>query len=296
MSSSSYATLSALTVLENPRKVSPRTTVFTCHIFVGAPDVEKIQGSVRYYSEEDGEYPDVGVYHATIAIAQMGKGVNVFTEDAKEQAEFSFVGDIKDFFLIGELGSPGVANIDLACRAQVKVCGAVTHSDSNAATFTLDVEQYTTAFAEQQKLAATDPAVVVQKSVLHVLGFIPDSPRYKSKKPVPWTKRYVSFGGYLTGISASLEGETLQERFRVEVNHIAFLGTFTPLASTPAGSASTAGSSAGSSGSRKKAHFSYNIKSTTKRSREDDGPDGGAPSSPSPFGGASTLTLTSTAA
>jgi hypothetical protein len=191
----------------------------------------------------------------------MGKGVNVFTEDAKEQAEFSFVGDIKDvrplihsflsssyssqFFLIGELGSPGVANIDLARRAQVKVCGAVTHSDSNAATFTLDVEQYTTAFAEQQKLAATDPAVVVQKSVLHVLGFIPDSPRYKSKKPVPWTKRYVSFGGYLTGISASLEGETLQERFRGEVDHIAFLGTFTPLASTPAGSASTAGSSAG---------------------------------------------------
>jgi hypothetical protein len=26
----------------------------------------------------------------------MEKGVNVFTEDAKEQAEFSFVGDIKE--------------------------------------------------------------------------------------------------------------------------------------------------------------------------------------------------------
>jgi hypothetical protein len=68
MSSSSFATLSALTVLENPRKSSPRTTVFTCHLFVGAPGLEKIQGSVRYYSEEDGEYPDVGVYHATIAV------------------------------------------------------------------------------------------------------------------------------------------------------------------------------------------------------------------------------------
>ncbi|KAJ7905214.1 hypothetical protein B0H13DRAFT_2334159 [Mycena leptocephala] len=281
MSSSSFATLSALTVLENPRKASPRTTVFTCHLFVGAPGLEKIQGSVRYYLEEDSEYPDVGVYHATIAVAKMEKGVNVFAEEAKEQAEFSFVEDIKSFFLIGELDSPAVANIDLGRRAYVNVCGAVIRSDSNAATFTLDAEQYTAAFAEQQKLASTGPTVVAQKSVLPVLCFIPDSPRYKAKKPVPWAKRYISLGGYLAGVSASLEGETLQEHFRIEVENIAFLGTYTPLASTPSGSgsASVAGSSsAGASGSHKKARFSYNLKAT-KHSRQDEGPDGGAPSS-----------------
>ncbi|KAJ7829144.1 hypothetical protein B0H13DRAFT_1916640 [Mycena leptocephala] len=143
MSPSSYATLSALTVLENPRKASPRMTVFTCHLFVGPLDLEKIQGSVWYYLEEDGEYPDAGVYHATIAVAKMEKSVNVSTEDAKEQAEVSFVRDIKSFFLIRGLDSPAVANIDLGRCAYVNVCGAVTRSDSNAATFTFDAEQYT---------------------------------------------------------------------------------------------------------------------------------------------------------
>ncbi|KAJ7877671.1 hypothetical protein B0H13DRAFT_1893045 [Mycena leptocephala] len=302
MSSSSLATLSALTVLKNTRKASPRTTVFTCHLFVGAPGLEKIQGSVRYYSEEDGEYPDVGVYHATIAVAKMEKGVNMFAEDAKEQAEFSFVGDIKSFFLIGELDSPAVANIDLGCRAYVNVCGAVIRSDSSAATFTLDAEQYTAAFAEQQKLASTGPTVVAQKSVLPVLGFIPDSPHYKAKKPVPWAKQYISLGGYLAGVSASLEGETLQERFCIEVENIAFLGTYTPWLLRRLGPALppwlgvllpylTENGFSGASGSHKKARFSYNIKAT-KCSRQDEGPDGGAPSSPSPFGGASTSTST----
>ena len=77
------------------------------------------------------------------------------------------------------------------------------------------------------------------KSAFPVVGYIPDSPRYKNKKPVPWVKKFVSFGGYLTGISSSLDGETLTERFRIEVDNIAFLGSYTPLAATPA----TAGSS-----------------------------------------------------
>ncbi|KAJ7814638.1 hypothetical protein B0H14DRAFT_2604033 [Mycena olivaceomarginata] len=154
-----------------------------------------------------------------MAIAKMEKGVNVFTEDAKEQAEFSFIGDIKE--------------------------------------------------AKQQKSAATDNNVVAQKS---------------SKKPVPWVKKYVAFGGYLTGISASLEGETLQERFRIEWTAlpsseltlpwlVPLLGRvrlvrepLLPERRDPA-----------------KRPASVTTPSPTKRAREDEGPDSGAPSSPSPF-------------
>ncbi|KAJ7164037.1 hypothetical protein C8R43DRAFT_946832 [Mycena crocata] len=288
MSSSSYATIAALTVLENPRKASARTTVFTCNLFIGSPSLEKITGSVRYYSEEDGEYPDVGVYHAIIAVAKMEKGIKVFTDDEEEQGEFSFVGDIKSFFLIGEEGSTAVENIDLARRAYVNICGAVTRSDASSATFTLDAEQYTSAFAEQAKKASEDSSIVALKSVLPVIGYIPDSPRYKNKKPVPWVKKYVSFGGYLSGITASLEGETLFERFRVEVDNIAFLGTYTPTASTPA---PNGGSGSGGS-SNKKPRFSYSKPSTRGKRRMDDDEDnngsaGGAGnasgSSPSPF-------------
>ncbi|KAJ7818002.1 hypothetical protein B0H14DRAFT_2601615 [Mycena olivaceomarginata] len=191
-----------------------------------------------------------------------------------------------------------VTDLHPARRPWVNVCGAVTRSDSNAATFTIDTEQYTSAFADQAKLAADDAkkaaekkameegtynanipsnAAIAFKSVFPVVGYIPDSPRYKSKKPTPWVKKFVSFGGYLTGVTSSLEGETLQERFHIEVDNIVFLGSFTPLAATPATSASTS-SVAGSSGSRKKARFS-----STKRGRDDE--DDGTPSSPSPFVG-----------
>ncbi|KAF8181233.1 hypothetical protein K438DRAFT_1976330 [Mycena galopus ATCC 62051] len=263
MSSSSFATISALTVLENPRKASSRTTVFDCHIWVGSPAVQKILGSVRFYSEEEAEYPDAGVYHAVIAVAKMDKDINVFSDD---KSEFSFVGDIKTFSLIGDLDSPAIANLDLARRAYVTICGA-----------------YTSAFAEQHKLATEKGTVFAAKSGFPIVGHFPDIPRYKTKKPVPWAKKFVSLGGYLTGISTALEGSSLVERFQVEVDNIAFLGSFTPLASTPSStSMSTATSDTSSS---KKPRFSYTSKIAAGKRRRDDNGEGGAPtSSPSPAG------------
>ena len=67
------------------------------------------------------------------------------------------------FFLIGEPDSLAVADIDIARRAYVTVCGAVTQSDTTAATFTVDAEQYTSAFAEQAKSVAADPKVCTFK-------------------------------------------------------------------------------------------------------------------------------------
>jgi hypothetical protein len=124
-----------------------------------------------------------------------------------------------------------------AFQRAVHLCfGAVTHSDNNARTFALDPEQWTNAFNDYAKVQATKNSAAAPKaplkSVFPVIGFFPETTRYK-KKPVPWVKQYVSFGGYLSGMASSLEGETMQERFCVEVDNIAFLGTYTPLASTP---------------------------------------------------------------
>ncbi|KAJ7648415.1 hypothetical protein B0H17DRAFT_1148095 [Mycena rosella] len=119
------------------------------------------------------------------------------------------------------------------------------------------VFQYTSAFADQAKLAAEEAKKAADEG-----------------KPIPGTtvalksvfpvvseagslgEKYVSFGGYLSCVNASLEGETLQERFRIEVDNIAFLEP---------------------SGFRKKARFSYG-----KRPRDNEDQDG-APSSLSPF-------------
>jgi hypothetical protein len=76
--------------------------------------------------------------------------------------------------------------------------GNFSRSDTSAATFTLDAEQYTSAFADQVKLAADEAkkaaekkaidngtyipstasnAPVALKSVFPVVCYIPDSPR-----------------------------------------------------------------------------------------------------------------------
>ncbi|KAJ7221049.1 hypothetical protein B0H12DRAFT_311356 [Mycena haematopus] len=277
MASSGLATMSTYTVLTNPRKSSPRTTVFDSNIHISGKDV---MGSVRYYSEEEHAFPDLGMYHVIVAIAKMEKGINVFTEDPTEQAEYSFVGDIKSLGLISDDPTSALfRSIDLAIlRPYIFVSGAVTRSDKKDGTFTLDPEQWTNAFNDHAKATENSTAAPL-KSVFSVIGFFPDTARYK-KKPVPWVKRYVSFGGYLSGIVSSLEGDTVQERFRVEVDNIAFLGTYTPLVSTPnpALTASTFGASA--SGSSKKARFSYSTFSQ-KRRHDDDSSDC-LTSSPSP--------------
>ncbi|KAJ7632874.1 hypothetical protein FB45DRAFT_1057887 [Roridomyces roridus] len=74
MSTSSSVTVTGLSVLENPRKASPRTTVFDLYTFIGLPDLEKLQGSARYYSELEASYPDVAVYYVVMTIAKMEKG------------------------------------------------------------------------------------------------------------------------------------------------------------------------------------------------------------------------------
>ncbi|KAJ7850356.1 hypothetical protein B0H13DRAFT_1905718 [Mycena leptocephala] len=280
MSSSGLVTMSTYTVLTNPRKASPRTTVFDSTIHISGQDV---LGSIRYYSEAERAYPDIGMYHVIAAIAKMEKGINVFTEDPAEQAEYSFVGDIKTLGLISDDPTSALfRSIDLGILCPyIFASGAVTRSDNNAGTFTLDPEQWTNAFNDHAKVQATESSAAPPlKSVFPVIGFFPETARYK-KKPVPWVKQYVSFGGYLSGIASSLEGETMQERFRVEVDNIAFLGVYTPLASTPspALTASTSGASGSSAGS-KKARFSYSS-FNQKRRRDDDSSDGPS-SSPSP--------------
>ncbi|KAJ7908061.1 hypothetical protein B0H13DRAFT_2331721 [Mycena leptocephala] len=178
-----------------------------------------------------------------------------------------------------DLRVPVFSHYVVFSRATSGQCIRVLLPDNSVALGTINVvypEQWTNAFNDYARVQATENSAAAPKaplkSVFPVIGFFPETTRYK-KKPVPWVKRYVSFGGYLSGIVSSLEGETMQERFRVEVDNIAFLGTYTPLASTPSPTltASTSGASGSSAGS--KACFSYS-KFSQKHRHDDDSSNG----------------------
>ncbi|KAJ7632869.1 hypothetical protein FB45DRAFT_913765 [Roridomyces roridus] len=176
--------------------------------------------------------------------------------------------------LICDSESPMFMTIDLAQPMFLFVSGVTVRSDTNAGTFTVDAEQFTSQHGEQRAVAG-----FAGKSVLPIVGFFPDSPRFRTKKPVPWKNRYVAIGGWLRGISSSLEGETLIERFRVEVEHIAFLGTYTAPATPIASSSSSSGDS--DKGPAKKARFSYSSRFLKRPLDDDDSTEPGSSPSPS---------------
>ncbi|KAF8870491.1 hypothetical protein BD779DRAFT_536629 [Infundibulicybe gibba] len=110
-------------------------------------------------------------------------------------------------------------SIDPCRRPKVYICGHVTNSNKKTATFELSVNQYISAFKD----------ITTAKAVLPVQCIIPDSPRYKSGKPVPFDRRYVYVTGYLTDVLGTQDAKgSVEQCFRVEVTHITTLGYYTP--------------------------------------------------------------------
>jgi hypothetical protein len=101
----------------------------------------------------------------------------------------------------------------------------VTTDDQQAATFTATPEQCTSAFHDAKRTTDAAGSVVSHKPVSPVYAYIPESPRFKNvKKTTLFSKRYCGFTGYLTGISSTLEGEKMVDRFCVAVDTVSFLG------------------------------------------------------------------------
>ncbi|KAJ7245229.1 hypothetical protein C8J57DRAFT_1524360 [Mycena rebaudengoi] len=116
-------------------------------------------------------------------------------------------------------------------RIYANLCGVCIQGDKNTATFTMDIEQYTTSFADLTKQAAEDCQITAYKSIFPSSGHIPDSPRFVRGKPIPHAKKYTAVGGYLVGLSSSLIDEKVIDRFRIEVDTVALgLGSFVLMA------------------------------------------------------------------
>ncbi|KAJ7653366.1 hypothetical protein DFH06DRAFT_949069, partial [Mycena polygramma] len=198
-------------------------------VFVGSPGYEDIRGSLRFFKEAENktEYPKVGLYQATFTAAKKESGFDVHVSDPEEEAKFLFVGDIKKFCLLQALDTEdpdGSWTIDPCQQVSVHVCCTVTTDDQAAATFTATPEQYTSAFADAKRAAEAE-GNRAQPSAFPLIGYIPDSHRFQNvKKPTPFSKRYCGFTGFLTGVSSALECEKMVDRFRIEVDTVAFLG------------------------------------------------------------------------
>ncbi|KAJ7480357.1 hypothetical protein B0H11DRAFT_2233485 [Mycena galericulata] len=110
--------------------------------------------------------------------------------------------------------------IDTEHRPYVTMSGVAINGNKPAATFDMDVDQYT-----QFAKVLTFPASC----------WIIDSPRWKdnNSKPVPFQGKYVTVSGYLVGVEdKTVEGSQHKCRFKIEVDNVIYLGS-TPSAATP---------------------------------------------------------------
>ncbi|KAF8175027.1 hypothetical protein K438DRAFT_1979913 [Mycena galopus ATCC 62051] len=251
--SSSYANMHATVLLDRPRKFPnwPKTTFLDVYVFIGPNEDDTLLGCIRHFADTPVTF-ESGIYECIIMVAQNHKDVEcciptVTDGDSQpvNHADYFFVGDLKHYFPV-EAVDPH--------RAYMHISGAVIKSDTATASFHLDVQQYTGAYADlankaKEVAAQTKSSVAVTPpSIFPVLGVIPSFSRFKSGKPVPYVNRLVMFGGFLTGISEDLGHSGLKKRFRIEVDNIAFLGNTSAPPATPEPSTVMASSSGGKGG------------------------------------------------
>ena len=79
-------------------------------------------------------------------------------------------------------------------------------------TFVVKAAQYTTATKDVPRESSLFPAAF----------FVPDTPRFRTKKPIPSKDTYVSVSGYISRLE--LSPTSTIERFIIEIDKVSFLG------------------------------------------------------------------------
>ncbi|KAF8267121.1 hypothetical protein EI94DRAFT_1830264 [Lactarius quietus] len=195
------ASIIGIACLENARQDSDgdqtKALIFDTQFYV-APGATVV-GALRYFNANNLIFEDIGKYFVYANITKYSSSATVRATEL-EPEDYDFVGDI--VWLVP-------ADIeDARVPAYIHATGTATTVDTTNATFHVDSYQYTYAFRSQQLFP------------IHAL--IPDSPRYKSKKPIPANNSYVGIAGRLTRICPTSQDS--ENRFHIDVDNVTFLG------------------------------------------------------------------------
>ena len=105
-------------------------------------------------------------------------------------------------------------------RPQVNVCGLATDMNWKDKTFVVNAAQYVSAL----KTMARDLSVFPSRI------FVPDTPKFKTKKPIPSKDTFVSVSGYISRLDIPEAGGI--NRIIIELDKVSYLGKkFTPMES-----------------------------------------------------------------
>jgi len=105
-------------------------------------------------------------------------------------------------------------SIDPAQRAYLHISGVAVNCDEKEATFDVKIDQYISTLKDVK----SSPS----KFVTPFSCSIPDLPQYKTGKPVPYNRWYISISGFLTDVTYKPDSDVVQW-FHLKVENIVFL-------------------------------------------------------------------------
>ncbi|KAF8966831.1 hypothetical protein BDZ97DRAFT_1903666 [Flammula alnicola] len=202
MHSAGMISLTAIAALGNPRTIpKSKMTVIDAQIYIGSSSCESLLGALRYFNARDLHFAEsAGLYL-----------INTTAND------YSFIGDINWIVPLEvpqEVNDSTTFSIDLCQRALVHVSGLATNCQKEQGSFDLDLEHYVSALKDTKHVKAFAPLTCI----------IPDSPRYKNGKPVPYNHRYISAFRFLTNIIFKPSSDVAVDRFVITIEDITFMG------------------------------------------------------------------------
>ena len=252
------ATITAIAAVGNPCPTpsSSKKIMLDAQIYVGSPNCESLLGTLSYFNGSDMVFrkDDVALYllYATVSllfhfIFQLLKCISLRSQKWRMEHKYiplqtqrrnmillvTFNGSVifPSFnALLIIISDPQIVpltppssdcddnssfSIDPAQRAYLHISGAAVNCDEKEATFNIEIDQYISTL----KNVKSSPS----KFITPFSCSIPDSPRYKTGKPVPYNRRYISISGFLTDVTYEPDSDVVQ-RFHLKVENIVFLG------------------------------------------------------------------------
>ncbi|KJA17245.1 hypothetical protein HYPSUDRAFT_206406 [Hypholoma sublateritium FD-334 SS-4] len=225
-----HASLSAIAAIGNPRHApnSTKKLILDAQIYLGTSS-EQLIGVLAYFNTTNLNVGlnDVALYHIECTFACFDPDRTESYPTKLSPPRYAFTGDIQKIIRLTDAVSlsdceadSSAFPIDPCHQPYVHIAGAAVNCDKARGTFDLDVEHYISLTKPDQS----------NKIITPISCLIPDSPRWKLAKPVPYNKRYAFVTGLLSDVSFEVNSLEPTEnrpitRFGINVDNIVFLGT-----------------------------------------------------------------------
>lgn len=209
----SSAHLEGAAMLINPRPLDGKLMLFDASFYL-APK-QCIMAALKYFNYDDIQFKEQDSYFVhTSVIGLLTDSTEVDNDkvlkDIRESGEYDLLGDI-DYLLPTHTDKR-----EMRHPPYIEVCGIVKNVSKSLFSFEIHADQYSSFLKTHKK----------KTGIFCIHAFVPDTGKYKNKRPLPQEKSFVFVTGFLTTVLSN-DNENGGAVFAIEVHDMVFGGRAT---------------------------------------------------------------------